>query len=100
MTMVVEDRAEARVDGLLEVLREAEADFRRSYARVLQVVAELEEEKAGAVSGFCGSRWRTRAARRMTRRGGCAMRWRIGRETAARIPAHDARTGTPRTREL
>ncbi len=34
------------------MLRDAETDFRRSYARVLDVVAELEEQKAGAVSGF------------------------------------------------
>jgi len=50
--MVEEDRAQAGVDGLLQVLREVEADFRRSYARVLEVVAELDAEKAGAVSGF------------------------------------------------
>lgn len=48
----VEDRTQTRIDGLLEVLREAEADFRRSYARVLEVVAELDAEKAGAVAGF------------------------------------------------
>jgi hypothetical protein len=38
--------------GLLTGLREAEADFRRSYARVLSVVAELDAEQAGAVAGF------------------------------------------------
>jgi hypothetical protein len=38
--------------GLLQVLRDAEADFRRSYARVLEVVAELDFERAGAVTGF------------------------------------------------
>lgn len=38
--------------GLLEGLREAEADLRRSYARVLSVVAELDAERAGAVAGF------------------------------------------------
>ncbi|MGH3943493.1 MAG: DUF222 domain-containing protein [Pseudonocardiaceae bacterium] len=48
----VEDRTQARIGGLLEVLREAEADFRRSYARILEVVAELDAENAGAVSGF------------------------------------------------
>lgn len=48
---VEEDRTQARVGGLLEMLRDAETDFRRSYARVLDVVAELEQ-KAGAVSGF------------------------------------------------
>ncbi len=52
MTTVEEDRIQARIDGLLEMLRDAEADFRRSYARVLEVVAELEEQKAGAVTGF------------------------------------------------
>ena len=34
------------------MLRDAEADFRRSYARVLDVVAKLDAEKAGAVAGF------------------------------------------------
>ncbi|MGH4011091.1 MAG: DUF222 domain-containing protein [Pseudonocardiaceae bacterium] len=52
MTTVEEDRTQARIDGLLRVLRDAEADFRRSYARVLEVVAELEAERAGAVAGF------------------------------------------------
>ncbi|MDQ4011558.1 MAG: HNH endonuclease [Actinomycetota bacterium] len=52
MTTVEEDRTQARIDGLLEALRDAEADFRRSYARVLHVVAELDAEKAGAVTGF------------------------------------------------
>jgi hypothetical protein len=37
---------------LLHVLCDVEADFRRSYARILDMVAELEEQKAGAVSGF------------------------------------------------
>ena len=50
--MVEEDRTQARIDGLLQVLRDAESDFRRSYARVLDVVAELEAERAGAVAGF------------------------------------------------
>ena len=52
VTMVEEDRTQARVDGLLAVLRAAEADLRRSYARVLEVVAELDAERAGAVAGF------------------------------------------------
>lgn len=52
MTTVEEDRTQARIDGLLEMLRDAETGFRRSYVRVLEVVAELEEQKAGAVSGF------------------------------------------------
>ncbi|MGH3974481.1 MAG: DUF222 domain-containing protein [Pseudonocardiaceae bacterium] len=50
--MVEEDCSQVRIDGLLEMLRDAESDFRRSYARVLDVVAELEEQKAGATSGF------------------------------------------------
>jgi Domain of unknown function (DUF222) len=50
--MVEEDRTQTHMDGLLEMLRDAETDFRRSYVRVLEVVAELEEQKAGAVSGF------------------------------------------------
>ncbi len=52
MTTVEEDRTQARIDGLLEMLRDAETDFRRSYARVLDVVAELDAERAGAVAGF------------------------------------------------
>ncbi|HEX2290391.1 MAG TPA: hypothetical protein VHH53_09410 [Pseudonocardiaceae bacterium] len=52
MTTVEEDRTQARIDGLLQVLRDAESDFRRSYARVLDVVAELDAERAGAVTGF------------------------------------------------
>jgi hypothetical protein len=47
-----EDGARAHVHGLLGVLRDAEADFRRSYSRVLGVVAELARENAGAVTGF------------------------------------------------
>ncbi|MGH3833760.1 MAG: DUF222 domain-containing protein [Pseudonocardiaceae bacterium] len=43
---------EARLHGLLGVLRDAEADFRRSYSRVLGVVAELARENAGAATGF------------------------------------------------
>ncbi|HVE97228.1 MAG TPA: hypothetical protein VNA67_09630 [Pseudonocardiaceae bacterium] len=45
MTTVEEDRTQARIDGLLQALRVAESDFRRSYARVLDVVAELDAEK-------------------------------------------------------
>ncbi len=52
VTALVEDRSEARMHGLLEGLRAAEADLRRSYARVLSVVAELDAERAGAVAGF------------------------------------------------
>jgi hypothetical protein len=52
VTTVEEDRVQARIDGLLAVLRDAEADFRRSYARVLEAVAELDAERAGAVTGF------------------------------------------------
>jgi hypothetical protein len=52
VTASVEDRSEARIHGLLEGLREAEADFRRSYARVLSVVAELDAERVGPVAGF------------------------------------------------
>lgn len=52
MTTVVEDRTQAHIHGLLQVLRDAETDFRRSYARVLSVVAEVEAQKAGPVSGF------------------------------------------------
>jgi hypothetical protein len=50
--MVEEDRTQTHMDGLLEMLRDAETDFRRSYVRVLEVVAELEEQNAGALSGF------------------------------------------------
>jgi hypothetical protein len=46
------DRTQAHVHGLLQVLRDAEADFRRSYARVLSVVAELEAQQAGSITGF------------------------------------------------
>ena len=47
-----QDRAQARIDGLLDALRDAEADFRQSYSRMLDVVGELEEENAGAAAGF------------------------------------------------
>jgi hypothetical protein len=52
VTTVEEDRTQARVDGLPQMLRDTESDFRRSYARVLEVVAELDAERAGAVTGF------------------------------------------------
>jgi hypothetical protein len=52
VTTVEEGCTQARIHGLLGVLRDAEADFRRSYARVLEVVAELDAERAGAVAGF------------------------------------------------
>ena len=52
MTTVGEDLEQARVDGLLGVLRDAEAELRRSYFRMLGVVGELEEENAGAAAGF------------------------------------------------
>jgi hypothetical protein len=52
VTTVEKDRIQARIDGLLQVLRDAKSDFRRSDARVLDVVAELDAERAGAVTGF------------------------------------------------
>ncbi len=48
----MEDRSQTRIDGLLDKLRDAEADWRRCYARVLGVVAALDQEKPGAVTGF------------------------------------------------
>jgi hypothetical protein len=51
-TVLGEDGAQAHVHGLLGVLRDAEADCRRSYSRVLGVVAELARENAGAATGF------------------------------------------------
>jgi len=47
-----QDRAQARIDGLLDALRDAEAGFRQSYSRVLEVVHQLDDEKVGAVAGF------------------------------------------------
>jgi DNA invertase Pin-like site-specific DNA recombinase len=47
---------------------------------------------------FCGLRSRTRVGRRMTRRGGCGMRWRIGLGRGVRIRRGSARMGTPQTR--
>jgi len=52
VTTVGEDLEQARVDGLLGVLRDAEAELRRAYSRMLGVVGELEEENAGAAAGF------------------------------------------------
>ena len=52
MTLLLADPAETRVHGLLDELREAEADLRRSYAQVLSVVAQLDAENAGAIAGF------------------------------------------------
>ncbi len=52
MSMGEQDRAQARIDGLLDALRDAEADFRQSYSRMLDVVGELEVENAGAAAGF------------------------------------------------
>ncbi|MDQ4020417.1 MAG: HNH endonuclease [Actinomycetota bacterium] len=43
---------QSRVEGLLEALRDAEADLRRSYSRILGVVGQLEEENVGAAAGF------------------------------------------------
>jgi hypothetical protein len=47
-----QDSAQARIDGLLDALRDAEVGFRQSYSRVLEVVSQLDEDKAGAVAGF------------------------------------------------
>lgn len=52
VTVFVEDPAETRVHGLLGALRDAEVELRRSYARVLSVVADLDAGNAGAVAGF------------------------------------------------
>ncbi|HEU0086193.1 MAG TPA: DUF222 domain-containing protein [Pseudonocardiaceae bacterium] len=52
MTTVESDRELTRIDGLLEALRGAEAEYRRAYARVLDLVAELDAAKAGAAAGF------------------------------------------------
>ncbi|MGH8571793.1 MAG: DUF222 domain-containing protein, partial [Gammaproteobacteria bacterium] len=38
--------------GLLDALREAEAELRRSYSRMLDVVAELDAENVAGVTGF------------------------------------------------
>ncbi|MGQ0778155.1 MAG: DUF222 domain-containing protein [Pseudonocardiales bacterium] len=52
MTTAVQDCGQARIEGLLESLRAAEIEYRQAYARVLDVVAELDAEKAGAAAGF------------------------------------------------
>ncbi|MGQ0775236.1 MAG: DUF222 domain-containing protein [Pseudonocardiales bacterium] len=52
MTTAVLDPEQARIDGLLESLRAAEAEYRRGYARVLDVVAEVDAGKVGAAAGF------------------------------------------------
>lgn len=52
MITVEEDRTQAHVHGLLQVLRDAETELRRSYARMLDVVAELEAQQAGPLTGF------------------------------------------------
>ncbi|MGH3902423.1 MAG: hypothetical protein ACRDTA_30045 [Pseudonocardiaceae bacterium] len=75
MTTVEEDGTQARVDGLLEVLRAAEVDFRQSYSRVLDVAAE----RVGAVSGFG-------TTARLRRRSSCAV---FGEERQRR--PHDAK---------
>lgn len=48
----VKDPTQVRVNGLVDELREAEAALRHSYARVLDVVAQLDAENAGTVAGF------------------------------------------------
>lgn len=52
MTTVVQDRELAQADGLLDALRAAESELRRSYSRMLEVVAKLDAEKVAAVTGF------------------------------------------------
>ncbi|MGH3941509.1 MAG: DUF222 domain-containing protein [Pseudonocardiaceae bacterium] len=52
MTTAVLDSEQARIDGLLGSLRAAEAEYRRSYARTLDVIAELEAERVGSITGF------------------------------------------------
>lgn len=47
---------------------------------------------------FCGSRSRTPAGPRMTRRGGCGMRWKTGLGRGVRIPRGNARMDTLRMR--
>lgn len=51
ITAVLEGE-QTRIDGLLESLRAAEAEYRRGYARVLELVAEVDAEKVGAAAGF------------------------------------------------
>lgn len=52
MSTVEQAHELTRIDGLLDTLRAAETEFRQSYSRVLDVVAELDAEKAGAIAGF------------------------------------------------
>ena len=52
VTTVVEERTQSRVSELIDVLRAAETDWRRCYARMLDVVSQLEAERAGAAAGF------------------------------------------------
>lgn len=52
MTTVEQDRELAQAGGLLDALRTAEAELRRSYSRMLEVVAELDAEKVAAMTGF------------------------------------------------
>ncbi|MGH3912416.1 MAG: DUF222 domain-containing protein, partial [Pseudonocardiaceae bacterium] len=52
MSTAVLEGEQVRIEGLLESLRAAEAEYRRGYSRVLDVVAELEAERAGASTGF------------------------------------------------
>jgi len=52
VTTAVQDCEQARIDGLLKSLRAAEAEYRQAYTRVLDVVAELDTERAGAITGF------------------------------------------------
>ena len=52
MTTVEQDRQQAHADGLLDGLRTAEADLRRAYSTMLDIVAELDAEKVAGVTGF------------------------------------------------
>ncbi len=52
VTTAVLDSEQARIEGLLESLRAAEAEYRRGYARVLDLVAEVDAAKVGAAAGF------------------------------------------------
>ncbi|MGH3906167.1 MAG: DUF222 domain-containing protein [Pseudonocardiaceae bacterium] len=52
MTAVEQDHQLAHAEGLLDALRAAEVELRRSYSRMLDVVAELDAERVAAVTGF------------------------------------------------
>ncbi|MDT7712818.1 MAG: hypothetical protein QOG46_1507 [Pseudonocardiales bacterium] len=52
MTTALKDHTDARLDGLIGELRAAETQLRRSYARVLEATAKVEQEKVGAAAGF------------------------------------------------